>query len=259
MEQLTHRATFGFVIHPSQTLLSQAIDSFHRDLRGFLSSLAYHPPEVKKTTLDLRHLVVDDDSIGKKRFDVILLVCLTFNTPMTHQNAEKIRSDSQEQFHNLLSLHLGPYEFRVEALEENKLKELIKPFAVVEVIEIARMILNHKPFNLAHFGGNSTMTKIVDMLLREKGQYYLSVLLEPHQLSEQESITMGAFGYKGFLPDQIDQEILRAMPGLKEQTQAMFSWFRMKIRLVADRKISQYLINLVGSDVTLPQNRAIEK
>jgi hypothetical protein len=251
IDEPKQKSVFGFAIYPSQSLSPEKAENLQRDLISLVSSVSYHPTEVSRTTLDLRHLVVKDDSLAGKRLDVVLLVSLTFDTDKTPAKAAKITADFQGQFYNLISLHLSPYEFRIRLLTEAETQHYSKPFSIVEIVEIARRIAHHKPFSLSPFRGNSTMSKVVDMLLREEGLYYLSVLLEPHQLTQDDTESMEVYGFKSnLLPTTIAKELLEGIPGLQAQADSMFPSFRMQIRLAGDSQISQYLVNLVGSEIS---------
>lgn len=209
METTRKKSVFGFALHPSQSLSQEKGEGLHREMISLLSSLTYHPEHVVKTSLDLRYVVTNDASPARKRFAVVLLISLTFDTAKPPQAADRITQKFQEQFYNLLSLHLVPYEIRIEPLSETAVSDNQRPFMVAEVVEITRRITQHKPFSLSSFRGNSNMSKIVDMMLRESGQYVLSVLVEPHQLTQTEVDSVEVFGFKtGLLQTSLARELL---------------------------------------------------
>lgn len=240
-------STIGFKINPSQILAGDMEQSLQRDMESLLSSLTYNPPQITSTTLDLRYLVENNPSLVGKRFDVALLVCITFDSAKPSSTADTIESKFSEQFYNLLALHLSPYGFLIEPLSKDQVNHYLQPFDVVDIVEIARRITSYQPFELNYFNGKSSMTKIVDMLYREPGQYYLTVLLEPYQMTKEEIDTLKFYGYVSkAVPTTLDRALLDVLPELQAQAKAMFPSFRMRIRLASNSGISQYLVNLVS-------------
>jgi len=251
------KAIIGFSINPARQFLIDQREKLQEDLSSLLSSLTYHPQHIDKVTLDLRYIVEQDNSLARKHLNIILLVCIHFDPRNPPRDADEVLQKYEEDLYNLLSLHINTYEIRIEVLSEKKVSRFLKPFKVTkDVVEITRRVIRNTPFEVSTFVGSSSMTKIIDMMLLEKGQCCYSVLLQPYQLSKEELEAMEAFGYSGkMLPPKIDKEIAlafsEAMPfELGTMSQPMFASFRMKVRLFSDSEISQYLVNLVGSEVS---------
>ncbi len=249
--------TIGFSISPSQTLMGNQSENLQRDLISLLSSLTYHPPHVSKVALDLRYVIAADDSLARKHLDIVLLVCIHLDPDDPPRDPEEITMRFREDLYNLLSLNLNPYEMRVGLLPSAEVEHFMRPFKVIkDIVEITRRVTQYAPFDVNTLEGSSPMTKIVDMLLRERGQCCYSVLLEPHRLSKEEQDGMAAYGYSGkMLPPKMDKEIAAALSqALKLEPGAMgepmFASFRMKIRLFSDVEISQYVVNLVGAEIS---------
>lgn len=241
----------GFSISPSQTLDANEKGRLQGDIISLLSSLTYQPENISKITLDLRYFSLEENSLARKRLDIILLVRIDFDQGITLKMQNEVLLKFKNDFCNLLNLNLNPYEFRLELLNNHKVGYYFNPFTIENMVEITRRIVQYKPFQYSNFKGNSPMTKIVDMLLRESGQHCFSVLLQPHIMTEKERYQMEVYGYQsGLIPTDIDKELLEHISGLQAQSESMFTCYRMKIRLVSDTDISQYLVNLIGSEIS---------
>lgn len=251
----TRYSILGFVIRPSQTLRDEKVRGLETDLVSLLSSLTYSPQSIEKTTLDLRYVVCSDDSLAGKRLDIALLARIRYETSDESIDFDRVASRFREDLYNLLTLNLHPYGFDIDLLTKSDVDSYLHPFPVSDVVEVVRRIAEYKPFQMRRFEGRSPMSKIVDMMLRERGQRCLSILLEPHQMTDQEQDKMAVFGYQTqILPSNPDEKLLQGILGFQAQARSMFSSFRMKIRIVGDNEISQYLINLVGSEISGQQD-----
>ncbi|MGH3907416.1 MAG: type IV secretory system conjugative DNA transfer family protein [Pseudonocardiaceae bacterium] len=93
------------------------------------------------------------------------------------------------------------------------------------------------------------------MMLREDTPSCLSIVVEPYHISEKTALELRAYGYgnktvPGVMPRQGERlvsklrEAIQAKPGVMEEPS-----FRMKVRIFAAAELSQYLVNLVGSEV----------
>ena len=202
-----------------------------------------------------RYLTLNDNSLAGKHLDIVLLVRINYDLRDSSIDFDEVASKFREDFYNLLALNLNPYEFRIGLLSSKQIGSYLDPFPITDTVEIARSIARYKPFQMRLFEGRSPMTKIVDMLLLERGQRCFSVLIEPYQMTEEEQSKIEVFGYETkILPSNPDKELIQGILGFQAQAQSMRASFRMKIRLVGDSGISQYLVNLVGSEVSGQQD-----
>lgn len=245
-------AVIGFEILPSQSLSQVNTNGLQNDLISLLFSLTYNPENISKVTLDLRYIAGQDQSLVAKGLDIVLLIRLDFNETLSSTQSTELLESFRSNFQDLLSLHLLQYEFGIVPIPPQKVKAFLHPFEVVSVVEITRRITNTRPFALTTFNGGSPMTRVVDMMLREEGQCFLSISLEPHLLTEEQTRQFEVFGYQNpVIPSHKDEdELLEAVLNLQQITRSMQSIFRMKIRIAADKPISQYLINLIGSEIS---------
>jgi len=250
-QKLADHSFLGYLISPSQTLPDQKKQNLNDDIISLLSSITYHPEHIKSITLDLRYVCEKSDSLAQKELAVVLLVRIDYDEQSSDYDFPTLASEFRANFYNLLTLNLNPYNYRIELLNSEHVQRYLEPFALGDIVELTRRIAQYKPFSFRRFEGKSPMTKVVDMLLREIGQCCMSVLIQPHQLTEDEMSKMQVFGYDAQLvPSNPDKELLQGVLGLQAQTKSLFSSFRMKVRLFSDSRLSQYLVNLVGSEIS---------
>lgn len=241
----------GYLVQPLQSLGKKNSSGLNDDLISLLTSLTYNPLHISKVTLDLRYIAHEDKSLVAKGLDIVLLVRLDFDEHLTIHESEKIANDFKEIFHDLLSLHLIQHEFEIIPLNEKDVQKLLVPFPIKSIYEITRRITNTRPFAWTKFEGASPMTRVVDMLLRHEGQCYLSIMLHPYLLSEQETRQLEVYGYQNpLLPGKQDEDMLDAIMNLREIRKTLQSVYKMTIRIASDRPISQYLVNLIGSEIS---------
>lgn len=249
--KIADHSFLGYLISPSQTLPDHKKHALNDDLVSLLSSITYHPEHIKNITLDLRYVCEKSDSLAQKELVVALLVRIDYDEQSSDYDYSMLASEFRGNFYNLLTLNLNPYNYRIELLNSEQVQKYLEPFPLGDIIELTRRIAQYKPFSFRKLEGKSPMTKVVDMLLRESGQCCMSVLIQPHQLTEDEIGKMQVFGYDAQLvPSNPDKELLQGVLGLQAQTKSLFSSFRMKIRLFSDKRLSQYLVNLVGSEIS---------
>lgn len=244
-------SVLGFTLSPSQTLLEDEKNKLDKDLISLLSSLTYNPQFIEKTTLDLRYLVTTDESLAGRHLDILLLARIDYESLDESIDYDEVAKKFREDFYNLLALNLNPYEYRIGLLSSDDIGQYIDPFNIKDIVEITRRIAQYKPFQMRLFEGRSPMSKVVDMMLRERGQCCFSVLIEPHRMTEKEQDQIAVFGYDTkILPSNPDKELITGILGFQAQAQSMFALYRMKIRIIGDNQISQYLVNLVGSEIS---------
>jgi hypothetical protein len=244
-------AIIGFEIQPSQSQLD--VTELDRDLVSLLFSLTYNPDNISKVTLDLRYVACQAKSLVAKALDIILLIRVDFGKALSKADSATVLERFRGSFFDLLSLHLTQYEFSISPLGPERVRTLLSPFEIKHVVEISRRVLGTRPFSLAGFKGGSPMTRVVDMLLREEGQTFLSVSLEPHLPTKEQVHALEVFGYKNpVLPSRKneEEELLDSVLGLQKIAESNQTVFRMRIRLCSDKDISQYLVNLVGSEIS---------
>jgi len=243
----------GFAIQPSQSLSDVDTNGLHSDLISLLSSLTYHPQHISKVTLDLRYIGSQDGSLVAKGLDIVLLVRIDFDEEVAESQTLGLVEKFKSGFQDLLSLHLLQYEFGIISLSPNEVRRFILPFEINSIVEITRRITNSRPFTLTSFQGNSPMTKVVDMLLREEGQCFLSISLQPDLLTDERVRQLEVFGYKSpVMPGRQlqDDELIASILNFQQIKQSEQIVFKMAIKLVSENPISQYLVNLVGSEIS---------
>jgi hypothetical protein len=241
----------GFTIQTSQSLSTVDTKGLHNDVTNLLFSITYHPEHISKVTLDLRYIASQDGSLVAKGLDIILLTRIDFEDDVNEAHSHEIREKFIDNFQDLLSLHLLQYDFNIVPLSSSEVKKFLSPFDINYVVEITRRITSYRPFAITAFKGNSPMTRVVDMLLREEGQCFLSISLEPHMLEDNEVRQLEVFGYQNpILPGKQDDELLNSILNLQQIKQSMQSAFKMKIRIASNQPISQYLVNLIGSEIS---------
>lgn len=246
------KSIIGFEIQPAQSLSHLDTNELNSDLTSLLFSLTYNPEHISKVILDLRYVASRDKSLVAKGLDIVLLIRVDFDETIDDNESKALLEGFRNTFSDLLVLHLHQYEFGILPLSPSRVEEFLAPFQATSIVEITRRITGTKPFALTTFRGSSPMTRVVDMLLREEGQCFLSVSLEPHLLTKDRTHELEIFGYKNpALPSRKDEdELIESVLNLQQITQSMQSVFRMKIRLVSDKPISQYFVNLVGSEIS---------
>src|SRR5690348_14225312 len=157
----------GFSIRPSQILLlTHDKEALQRDLVGLLSALTYHPQHIEKVTLDLRYLISLDDSLARRHFDIVLLVRIDLKPDEEYDRAS-VEARFRSDIFNLLTLYLGEHEILVEPLQNKQLEEVRCPFVPSDCVEITRRITDESPWKFSELDGKSSMTRIIDMMLRE--------------------------------------------------------------------------------------------
>lgn len=241
----------GYLVQPSQTLSKDNTSGLHNDVISLLSSLTYHPKNVSRVTLDLRYIARNDKSLVAKGLDIVLLVRIDFEKQVTASKAEELVEQFRSSFSDLLSLHLVQYEFEIVPVEKQAVNSYLNPFDVRDIVEITRRITSTRPFAWTKFEGQSPMTRVVDMLLRHEGQCMLSILLHPHILTSEETRQLEVYGYQNpILPGPKGDELLDTIINFNQIKRSLQSVFRMTIRLASDESMSQYLVNLVGSEIS---------
>jgi TraM recognition site of TraD and TraG/Type IV secretion-system coupling protein DNA-binding domain len=243
----------GFTITPTRSLHVSDQKELDLEIESLLASLAFAPPGVRQIAFDLRYLAVADDSLAGKQLVVALLCRLNFDdAPGT--DTKQISADFRREFGELLSLHLEKYDYRISIVRTGgDLWKFLEPFTVSDYVNIMRRITRLRPIRISTLQGRSPMSRAVDMLLRQPSQTCLSVYLEPHLLSDQESRDLEYFGYETDLLPTEDRELrtLRSLLSAEDGAQSNISTpFRMAIRIASDQPISQYLINLIGAEVS---------
>ena len=247
------RSILGFAIQPAQSLSEVDTNGLHTDLISLLFSLAYHPEHISKLTLDLRYVCSQDTSLVAKGLDIVLLVRIDFDLKVDESLIADLKESFRSGFFDLLSLHLLQYEFEIVSLSEEAVQRFLRPFDTSSVVEITRRITNARPFSLTSFQGSSPMTKVVDMLLREEGQCFLSITLQPHLLTDSEVRELEVFGYKSPVMrgrDSQDDELFAAVLNLQQIKQSMQIVFKLTTRIASERPVSQYLVNVIGSEIS---------
>ena len=241
----------GFAITPSRALTRSEQEKLELDISSLLASLAFPPPGVRDLAFDLRYLAINDLSLTGKQLVVALLCRLNFDE---HLEGEKAVSETfSREFHELLSLHLEEYDYRIARIVPGDIWQYLRPFDVSDYVEIARRVTKLRPLRMSKFQGRSPMSRAVDMLLRQQSQLCLSVYLEPHPLSEDESRELELYGYETDLLPSDDRDLrdLRALLSADGMSQPGTSTpFRVSMRLVSDQPISQYVINLMGAEIS---------
>lgn len=247
-----NKAIIGFEILPAQSLSEVDTHGLQSDLTSLLFSITYNPENIEKVALDLRYVARRDETLVAKGLDIVLLIRIDVSNNVSEAQSNDLIEKFKSNFLDLLSLHLVTYKFEIAALSPERVKDFLKPFDILSIVEITRRITGTRPFALTSFGGDSPMTRVIDMMLREDGQCLLSVLLEPHLLTDEQTHQLDIFGYQNpVLPvKKDDDELIGKILNLQQITQSMESVFRMKIRLASDKLISQYLVNLVGSEIS---------
>lgn len=241
----------GYSIQPSQSLSKGITSGLHSDVISLLTSLTYHPENVEKVSLDLRYVARDDSSLIAKGLDIVLLVRIDFEPEVTQAQSQQILERFRESFSDLLALHLVKYEFGVEPLSPSEVDMFLRPFDINSVVEITRRVTSTRPFSWTKFEGSSPMSKVVDMLLRHEGETLLSVLLHPYSLSDDETRQLEVYGFQNpVVPRRQEEDLLDAIAGLQQIRRSLQSVFRMTIRLASSSPLSQYLVNLVGSEIS---------
>lgn len=240
----------GFTITPSRALLGSDQERLDLDIGSLLASLAYPPPGVADLAFDLRYLAIADDSITGKQLVVALLCRLTFAADAS--DSKEIVRAFQREFHQLLRLHLDGYGYRVAAIKIDAIWNYLEPFTINDYVEITRRITKLRPLGMSRFQGRSPMSRAVDMLLRQPANTYLSVYLEPHPLASHDSRELEAYGFETDLLSKDDHDLrsVRALLGDDALATGTSTPFRMSVRLASDGAISQYLINLVGAEIS---------
>lgn len=243
----------GFAIQPAQSLSEVDTNGLHNDLISLLFSLAYHPEHISLLTLDLRYVCSQDSALVAKALDIVLMVRIDFDPETAESKVEEITARFETGFYDLLTLHLLQYEFEILPLIASAITRFLHPFDASSVVEITRRITNARPFSLTTFQGTSPMTKVVDMLLREQGQCFLSITVQPHLLTESEVRELEVFGYKSPVMrarDTQDDELFAAVLNLQQIKQSMQTVFKLTTRIAADQPVSQYLVNVIGSEIS---------
>jgi hypothetical protein len=241
----------GYLVQPSQTLSKDNTSGLHSDVISLLSSLTYHPKFVSRVTLDLRYIAKNDKTLVAKGLDIVLLVRIDFEEQVTASKAEELVEQFRGSFSDLLSLHLVQYEFEIVPLNKSEVNKYLSPFDIHDIVEITRRITSTRPFAWTKFEGQSPMTRVVDMLLRHEGQCLLSILLHPHILTDEETRQLEVFGYQNpILPGRKEDDLLDTIINFDQIKRSLQSVFKMTIKLASDEPISQYLVNLVGSEIS---------
>jgi Type IV secretion-system coupling protein DNA-binding domain len=241
----------GFSITPAQTLTKSEQDRLNVELESLLASLAFPPPGVASLALDLRYLAVSDTSLTGKQLVVALLCRLNF-APGNEDN-KAVTDSFRREFSELLSLHLEEYGYRISPVDGGAIWHYMEPFKAKDYVEIVRRVTKLRPLKMSRFQGRSPMSRAVDMLLRQQAQVCLSVYLEPHPLTEEESRELELFGYETDLLPSDDRDLrdLRALLSQENLGEGGASTpFRVAVRLTSDEPISQYLVNLLGAEIS---------
>ena len=241
----------GFSVTPARTLTHGEQDELEVDLSSLLASLAFPPPGVRSVSFDLRYLAMRDHSITGKQLVVALLCRLNFDD--TSLAVKNISEAFSAEFHQLLSLHLEQYDYRISRIAPGEIWRYLKPFDVADFVELGRRVTKLRPLRMSRFQGRSPMSRTVDMLLRQKAQVCLSVYLEPHPLTGEESRELELYGYETDLLPSDDRDLrdLRALLSMEGTAQPASSTpFRLAVRVVSDEPLSQYLVNLLGAEIS---------
>jgi hypothetical protein len=241
----------GFGITPSRPLSKLDQEELERDTSSLLASLTFAPPGVKNLAIDLRYLALSDSSLTGRHLEVVLLCRLDFEE--AQQDVKLITEGFRREFGELLSLHLDPYDYRIRHIPVGEIWNCLQPFKPVDYVEIKRSIVKLRPINLSRFQGKSPMNRPVDMLLRQQAQMCLSIYLESHPMTEDESRELELYGYETDIIQAEDRDLrdlrnLLIEPGSVNRDSS--TPFRMTVRLVSDAPISQYVINLLGSEIS---------
>lgn len=242
----------GYRVTPSRTLLSDDKQRLDVDMESLLSSLAYPPPGVNSLAFDLRYLAIQDSSLTGKQLVVALLCRLNF-APGGVAREKAIATNFRHQFGELLSLHLEEYDYRVTHIDSGDIWMYLQPFEVTDYVELQRRVTKLRPLRTSRFEGRSPMSRTVDMLLRQEGQVCFSTYLEPHELTEDESRELELFGYESDILPSDDRDLKDLRLLLTEDgggQRGTSTPFRVAVRLASDRPISQYVINLLGTEVS---------
>jgi hypothetical protein len=245
----------GYRITPARELSKADQSDLDVELQSLLASLAYNPPGVANTAFDLRYITTNDASIGGKTLSVILLCKLTFddkelpNSFAMSDTKASIRK-FQAEFLELLTLHLEAYEYRIAPIDEADLLRCATPFEATEYVSLTRRPISASPFRLSRFAGSSTMSRIIDMMIRQQQQLCLSVYVEPYMLDEDERQSLRLFGFESDLLGRNDSELSTLLGLEDEAVQRSSRIFRLAVRIASDHPVSQYLINLLGSEFT---------
>ncbi|TCC25392.1 type IV secretory system conjugative DNA transfer family protein [Kribbella speibonae] len=241
----------GFSITPSRALTTGEKQKLELDIASLLSSVAFPPPGIEDLAFDLRYLAISDKSLTGKQLIVVLLCRLNYAPEVADR--KQTSSSFRREFSELLSLHLEEYDYRIVTIPAGDIWRYLKPFETVDYVELLRRVTNLRPLRMAKFQGQSPMSRAVDMLLRQPSQICLSVHLEPHPMSESESRELELYGYEtDVLPsDDRDLKDFRALLSEVDVGQRGTSTpFRIAIRIASDAAISQYVINLLGAEMS---------
>lgn len=243
----------GFEIQPAQSLSQVNTTGLHADLHSLLFSLSYHPEFVSKVTLDLRYIASNQALLVAKNLDIVLLVRVDFALGLSQSQTEQTLERFRASFHDLLVLHLQQYEFEILPLSPEMVAKFTEPFPIRQIAEITRRITTYRPFAVTKFQGNSPMTRVVDMLLRDDSQCLLSVLVEPHILGEEELRPLEVYGYENpVLPGRSrqDDDLLRQVMNLQQISESIQTVYKMSVRVATEGPMSQYLVNIIGSEIS---------
>ena len=185
---------------------------------------------------------------------MVALLCRLNFDEIGDAETKDIAASFRREFSELISLHLEQYDYRINPIQAGgQLWRFLEPFAVRDYVNIMRRVTRLRPIQISSFAGRSPMSRTVDMLLRQPAQVCLSIYLEPHALSEQESRDLEFFGYETDLLPTEDRELraLRSLLATEDSVPPSTSTpFRMVLRLTSDQPISQYVINLIGSEIS---------
>lgn len=241
----------GFNITPARALTSTEKQKLELDIASLLASVAFPPPGIEDLAFDLRYLAINDSSLTGKQLVVVLLCRLNFAPDLEDPKATS--TAFRREFSELLSLHLEEYDYRIVLIPPGDIWRYLKPFETSDYVEVLRRVTKLRPLRMAKFQGQSPMSRAVDMLLRQPSQICLSVHLEPHPMSEEESRELELYGYEtDVLPsDDRDLRDFRALLSEVDVGQRGTSTpFRIAIRVASDAPISQYVINLLGAEIS---------
>jgi hypothetical protein len=244
----------GFSITPSRALDRFDKEQLDLDIQSLLSSLAFPPPGVRSVSFDLRYLAISDVSITGKQL-VVALLCRLDYLPELKKDAKLIRMAFQREFNELISLHLEEYDYHIQSIQPGEIWKYLEPFQISDFVEISRRVTKLRPLRMSTFKGRSPMSRAVDMLLRQQAQMCFSVYLEPHPLTEDESRELEIYGYETDLLPQDDRDLrdLRSilandLSGIGQSGTS--TPFRCVVRVASDKTISQYVVNLLGSEIS---------
>jgi hypothetical protein len=247
----------GFSITPIKELTKANQEDLDLDLASLLSAVAFPPTGVVELAFDLRYLAIYDNSITGKQLVVALLCRLTFSPGLSDPKA--VTDAFRHEFHELLSLHLEDYDYIVSPISQGDIWRFLEPFAPSEYVEIFRRVTRLRPLRMSSFQGHSPMSRAVDMLLRQPGQFCYSVNLQPYQIPKEISRELEMFGYDTPVLASDERDLQRDMLELGSLLgvsadggvqPSSSTPYRMTLRVSSDKPISQYVINLLGAEVS---------